>query len=112
MNKPAIQLKYPFQKQRAGCPATVFEKVGPFTLKVSNKGFYEVYEVAVTGGVVIIKQASRPGLKDICNALRHACGSEAVSYEVYDKYMTGVNEFLAQQNQPTVAKRGKRAIRK
>jgi hypothetical protein len=80
--------EYPFQKSRMGLPATVFEKLGPYTMKVSNKGFYELYEVTVTGGVLILKQASRPSIDDIHNALAHACGSGEISYEVYDKYKT------------------------
>lgn len=105
---------YPFMKQRLGTPATVFEKVGPFTLKISNKGFYEVYEVAVTGGVVIIKQASRPGLEDICMALRHACGTEAIPYEVYDKYISAVNEspVTTYKERPRVKKTAKKAVNK
>ena len=87
---------YPFQKSRIGTPATVFEKVGPFTLKISNHGFYETYEVAVTGGKTILKRASRPGLEDICRELRHGAG-HVVSYKMFDDYMIKVNEFLAEQ---------------
>ena len=73
---------YPYMKQRNGKPAKVFEKVGPFTLIVTNHGFYETYEVRVTGDVSILKQASRPNLDDIGRAL----DSADVPYKVKDDY--------------------------
>jgi hypothetical protein len=102
---------YPFQKSRIGTPATVFEKVGPFTLKIGNHGFYETYEVAVTGGKTIIKQASRPGLEDICRELRHGAG-HVVSYKVFDDYMIKVNEFLAAQKSGEPAKTAVKKVTK
>jgi hypothetical protein len=93
---------YPFQKSLNGTPATMFEKVGPFTLKISNHGFYETYEVAVTGGFTILKQGSRPGIEDICCGLRSFAGRlvdgrTPVPYKVFDDYMIKVNEFLVVQ---------------
>ena len=80
---------YPFQKQRDGKPAKTFEKVGPFTLMVTNHGFYETYEVQVTGGVTILKQASRPSLNDIGMAL----DSADVPHKVKDDYRKRAREM-------------------
>ena len=81
--------EYPFMKQRNGKPAKVFEKVGPFTLMVTNHGFYETYEVQVTGGVTILKQASRPSLNDIGMAL----DSADVPHKVKDDYRKRAREM-------------------
>jgi len=88
------QVKYPFQKQREGAPLNTYEKVGPFTLRISNKGFYEVYEVAVTGGVTILKQASRPGMYDICTALNHALMSGEITLKVFDNYRVEADQYF------------------
>jgi len=80
--------EYPFMQQRLGKPTKVFEKVGPFTLIITNHGFYETYEVQVTGGVTIVKQSSRPGFYDIARSLEDACSMGKVSYEVLDDYRT------------------------
>ena len=80
-------VQYPFQKERAGISHTLFEKVGPFTLKISNKGFYDLYEVTVTGGVVILKNLiSHPGLEGICRALITARMEGKITKEVFEHY--------------------------
>lgn len=82
-----VTVQYPFQKARARVAHNLFEKVGPFTLKISNKGFYDLYEVAVIGGIVILKnQISHPGLDGICRALVTARMEGKITKEVFEYY--------------------------
>ena len=80
------QVRHPFLEQRAGKPFTTFEKIGPFTLRESNKGNYYLYTVAVTGGIEILKQASKPGFYDICNALKHTFNEKLINKELFREY--------------------------
>ena len=87
-----VGVQYPFQKDRAGVPHTLFEKIGPFTLKISNKGFYDLYEVRVTGDIVILNnQISHPGLSGICYALIKALNDGRISPEVFGHYRNQLN---------------------
>ena len=86
--------EYPFMKQKLGKPMKVFEKIGPFTLIVTNHGFYETYEVKVTDGVSILKQASRPGVYEIACKLEEACDAGLVSYKVLDEYKRKAREAV------------------
>ena len=79
-------VRHPFLELRAGKPTNNYHKVGPFTLRESNKGNYFLYTVCVTGGIEIYKQASWPSFYDICNALKAAFSSKLISKDLFREY--------------------------
>jgi hypothetical protein len=106
------QVRCPSIEQREGKPFNSYEKLGPFTLRESNKGNYYLYEVAVTGGITILKQVSKPGFYDICHALRAALNDKLITLAVFDEYRKKADAYLAERTsaspaQQTAAKQRK-----
>lgn len=107
-------VRVPVIEQREGKPFNNYEKVGPFTLHESNKGSYFLYSVSVTGGINILKQASKPNLYDICHALKQAYNDKLISKEVFVDYRDKVEAYRADKYVPPasaplkVVQKGKR----
>jgi len=99
------QVRVPFIEQRVGKPFNKYDKVGPFTLQESNKGNYFLYTVLVTGGVCILKQASKPGFYDICHALKTAFNEKAITLEVFDDYRKKADAFIADNHPDSIQAR-------
>ena len=77
----------PSQRNRG----TVFEKVGPFPLKITGCGFHNEYEVSVEDGIVedeiiVLKQISRPSLGDIVYKMYEAANQSRIAYSMIENY--------------------------
>ena len=68
-------------------PRITYTKCGLYTVRVSAKANYTIYEVCVTGGFRIYKKATAPSEQELNDSLLGAFHQNRVSLDVLIKYM-------------------------
>lgn len=57
-------------------------KVGPFSIRVSNKQHYRLYSICAPTGELIGKQASYPSIYDCLEKTDRAAGNGSISHDI------------------------------